>query len=382
MKPKQMMLFAVAVGCGLVAMICAQQVLSGNKPPVQELVKILVARGDIELGVPLDDTNVYFKDWPKDNVLEGSITSKAEFAECASKVRVSANMPILKSYLGAKGQVGVSSLIPKGMSMVTVQVDITQLHGGLLRPNSYVNISAAITRPAVNGRPEVSQVKTVLKRVKVLAVGDKIAGSEQALKDTSSGAKVETVSFVTYPQKAKLLNLAKVISQNRIFFELLGEEDKSEEETRDLDETAFAQRLDELYGNTKSMEPISATKQIANDKPTGSSFSEYLKNQPVAPEVVELGKKPLKPTWRIEIYNGNNKTVQEHELTDEELPNDSTAESASGGGQWTSPFMKFFSRKRTSKPIVQDTQSDSTDEDAPELPSEKSASTNVDTMRK
>ena len=381
MKPKQMMLFAIAVGCGLVAMICAQQVLSGNKAPEQEMVKILVARTDIDLGVPLDESNVGFRDWPKSNMLEGSITTKEEYAGHASKVRVAANQPVLLNYLGPNGQVGVSSMIPKGMTMVTVQVDITQLHGGLLRPGSYVNITAAITKPMGNGRPDVTSVKSVLKCVKVLAVGSTIAGSEQAQKDSSGGAKVETVSLVTYPQKARLLQLAKALSNNRICFELLGEEDKSQDDLQDLDESSFKQHLADLQGTPKEELP-EPTKVATADKPTGSSFSEYLKKQPVAPEVVELGRQPLKPTWRIEIYSGEKKTVQEHELPDDPTQTKVTTEvGPSASSQWTSPFMKFFTRKRSSKAAVQDTQNGSPDEDVTEKPTEKSASNDTDTLR-
>ena len=73
MKSKQLMLFAVAICCGLVAMIGAQQILSGNKPVEQEMVRILVAKADIGPGVPLNESNVGFKNWPKDNVLDLSL---------------------------------------------------------------------------------------------------------------------------------------------------------------------------------------------------------------------------------------------------------------------------------------------------------------------
>ena len=131
MKPKQMMLFAVAIGCGLVAMLGAQQILSGNKPVEQEMVKILVARMDIDPGVPLDKSNVGFTEWPKEKIPEGAITKEEEFAEHALKIRVSPNMPVLIPYLGPKGVVGVGSMIPAGMNLVTLPVDLTQTHSGL-----------------------------------------------------------------------------------------------------------------------------------------------------------------------------------------------------------------------------------------------------------
>ena len=103
MKPKQMMLFAVAIGCGLVAMLGAQQILSGNKSDEPEKVKILVAKTDIDPGIPLDKMNVGFKEWPKDSIPEGAITKEEEFADHALRHRVSASFPILLAELGPKG---------------------------------------------------------------------------------------------------------------------------------------------------------------------------------------------------------------------------------------------------------------------------------------
>ena len=66
MKSKSLMLLAVAAGCGLIAMLGVQQMLSGGKQPVQPKIRILVAKVDIDPGMPLDKTNVGFKEWPKD----------------------------------------------------------------------------------------------------------------------------------------------------------------------------------------------------------------------------------------------------------------------------------------------------------------------------
>ncbi len=374
MKPKQMMLFAVAIGCGLVAMIGAQQILSGNRPPEQEMVKILVAKLDIDPGIPLDDSNVGFREWPKENAPEGCITRKEEFAEHALKIRVSPNMPVLLPYLGPKGQVGISSMIPKGMTLVTLPVDSTQTHSGLLRAGSYVTVSCVVDRPGREGRV-ASSIKTVLKRVKVIAVGDKIAGTDVATKEANA-VKVENISFVTYPRQAMLLNLAKVVSNGRMQFAMLGEEDKSVDDTQDLDEASLAKRTNELFGDKGSElleNPLNIAKPepVSKVRPTGSSFSEYLKQQPVAPQVAELGKNPSRPTWRVEIYSGSKKEVHEHELPEE--PVAAPTKSPDVSEQWTAPLMKFFSRKRSSKQEIQETQSTPADDMRTDRPSEKSA---------
>lgn len=387
MKPKQMMLFAVAIGCGLVAMVGAQQVLSGNKPAEQEIVKILVAKTDIDPGVPLDKMNVGFREWPKNNVPEGAITSEEEFAEHALRIRVSFNMPILAAYLGPKGAAGVSSMIPDGMQLVTLPVDSTMTHSGLLRPGSFVAITCAIDRPDRNGR-ETYSIKTVLKRVKVIAVGDRIAGTEVATKEATP-VKVENISFVTFPRQAKLLNLAKVVSKGRMQFALLGQEDKSAEDDKDLAEDDLAQRSAELFGdkNIDQVEKLLAnpTMPVAQPqqkpKPTGSSFSEYLKQQPVPAEVADLGKRPSRATWVIEIYNGDKK--ERHELELPEEPVEAPPEQPPATSDvWTTPLMQFFSRKRPAKPAIQESEVKSDEDLRPELTNDKSAAGTTKTTRR
>ncbi|WP_157605103.1 Flp pilus assembly protein CpaB [Schlesneria paludicola] len=381
MKSKQMMLFAVAIGCGLVAMIGAQAILSGNKAPEQEMIKILVALKDMDPGTPLDETNVGFKEWPRENAPEGSITTKEEFAGHAIKIRVSPAMPVLIPYLGPKGQVGVASMIPKGMTLVSLPVDSTQTHSGLLRAGSYVSVSCAISRRLRDGQ-ESTSIKTVLKRVKVIAVGDKVAGNDVATKDPNA-VKVENISFVTYPRQAKLLHLAKVVSAGRLQFALLGEEDIASEDEQDLDETMLAQRSRELENASDIPDEnstISKTKTPPKERPIGSSFSEYLKQQPVAPEVAQLGKNPSRPVWRVEIYNGDKKEIYEHDLPDGHQPV-APATNPTIGDQWASPLMKFFSRKRTPKSEIQETEATPA-RNTPKSPSrDTSAAVPTDAMR-
>lgn len=387
MKPKQMMLFAVAIGCGLVAMLGAQQILSGNKPVEQEMVKILVAKVDIDPGVPLDKANVAFTEWPKEKIPEGAITKEEEFAEHALKIRVSPNMPVLIPYLGPKGVVGVGSLIPKGMNLVSLPVDLTQTHSGLLRPGSYVTISCAIDRPGRDGKPS-TKIKTVLKRVKVIAVGDWLAGTERATKETTS-TKAENISFITYPRQAMLLYLAKQVSNGKMHYAMLGEADTSTDDTQDLDEDAFAQRSSELFGD-KTPEPVDnivntpapvlapAVAPTVQQRPTGSSFAEYLKEQPVPPAVVELGKRPSKSTWRIEIFNGDKKEIQELELPEEGI--EAPVEFPTSTELWTAPLMQFFSRKRM-RPAIQESEAKPPEEVRTDSTSDKSATGPVETTR-
>ena len=57
MKTKSMVLLAMALGCGLVAMLGVQQILSGEQK-VKDTVPVLVAKQEIGAGVKLDPAQV------------------------------------------------------------------------------------------------------------------------------------------------------------------------------------------------------------------------------------------------------------------------------------------------------------------------------------
>ncbi len=105
MKNKSLMLLMVAAGCGLVAMIGVQQIMSTGETAPK--TRILVARTEIDAGTQLDKTNVGFKEWPAEALPEGAIQTEEEFLERALKHRVGPGQPILLTELGNKGEYGM-----------------------------------------------------------------------------------------------------------------------------------------------------------------------------------------------------------------------------------------------------------------------------------
>jgi pilus assembly protein CpaB len=78
MKIKSVLLLAVALGCGLVAMLGVQQALSGNKEDDGGVTRVLVATTEINPGTRLDETNSIFKEWPANAIPQGAVTSSEE----------------------------------------------------------------------------------------------------------------------------------------------------------------------------------------------------------------------------------------------------------------------------------------------------------------
>jgi pilus assembly protein CpaB len=349
MKNKSLLLLLVAAGCGLVAMLGVQQLLSGGKSTPK--ARILVAKTDIEAGVELDKTNVGFKEWPADAIPEGAVQTEDQFAERALKHRAIPGQPILTTELGEKGEFGLHMQIPTSMRVVTVPVTATMTHSGLLRPGNFVDVSAVIETNIKGGGKRV-EVKPVLQCIQVFAVGSQIVGSEGS-KDPKA-ADVKNVSFLVYPLQAQLMQLANKQSNGGLQFALRSSSDKNLVNARDLNDESLNMLSNSLMGQKD--EPVRTTETKIDETPSPkvvkakpkSAFRNYL-----APETAEamtsVGKQAVRRTWKIEIFQGDQREVKEIDW-----PEESSAETKSTSGNsakpWSNPLLKLFHRSPKEEP--------------------------------
>lgn len=363
MKSKSMVLLAVAAGCGLVAMLGVQQMLSSGKSRDAK-VRILISKVDIDAGVKLDKTNVGFKEWPKDSVPEGAIFKEDEYAERALKNGVGPGQPIIRTGLGEKGKFGTALQIPDGMQVVSVSVNQQMTHSGLLKPGDYVDITAAIEyMSAKTGGGKRTEVKKVLQCVKIFAVGDKVIGAEEQVDPKAKGPKeVKVVSFLVYPLQAQLLMLADKKSKGNLQLALRSATDKNVSDARDLTEQALTMLSKDLMMEPEELEAPAPSEAPVN-RPRPSSITNSVKKSTV-PAVTATGDQASRRrTWKIEVFNGDKREVQELDW-----PEEATASAAPVGNDpskgWSDPLMKFFSgrpkQEETKPETKQDPQLDST----------------------
>ncbi|MFQ5734052.1 MAG: Flp pilus assembly protein CpaB, partial [Planctomycetaceae bacterium] len=158
MKMKSVVLLVVALGCGLVAMLGVQQVMSSSpevEPKPVDEVKVLVATQRIEPFSSMDDSNTGFKTIPKSVVPEGAVLSRSEYADKKLRYGASKGDIITAEKLIDKNY-SASNEIPPGMRVVTVKVNQTKIHSGLLRPGD--NVDVVLTYKAVKtGRRPVQR---------------------------------------------------------------------------------------------------------------------------------------------------------------------------------------------------------------------------------
>src|SRR5262245_28802628 len=203
MKTKSMVLLAMALGCGLVAMLGVQQILSGEHKP-KDTVPVLVATQEIPAGVPIDPSVVTFEEFARETVPPGAVTDAGQFEDRSLKVRAFPGDVILQAKLGEKGVHGASTSIRKGHRVVTVPVNMTTVHSGMIRPGDRVDVlvTYAIRRP---GQPDLQRTKTVLEYIEVFAI-DRLREGEGS--SSEKGAKAENLSVLVTPEQAHVLMLA------------------------------------------------------------------------------------------------------------------------------------------------------------------------------
>ncbi|HEY2253437.1 MAG TPA: Flp pilus assembly protein CpaB [Planctomycetaceae bacterium] len=295
MKTKSMVLLAMALGCGLVAMLGVQQILSGEQKP-KDTVPVLVAKQEIGAGVKLDPAQVAFEEWPRENVPLGAVTELAQYEDRACKVRTYPGDVILQAKLGEKGEYGASTTIPKGMRVATVPVNMTTVNSGMIRPGDRIDVLCTYTykRP---GTQEASRTKTVLEYIEVFAIDRNREGEGN---DSNKGAKAENLSVLVTPEQAHILMLAA--SKGKLQMSLRNSEDRGESQVGVVDDKIFDELATSMGVDKEEQKP----KPAEPKKSPEPEFKQFLQAASPAPVKVE----PTEEVWAIDIYEGDKKRVE------------------------------------------------------------------------
>ncbi|MEZ6044395.1 MAG: Flp pilus assembly protein CpaB [Planctomycetaceae bacterium] len=114
---------------------------------------MLVAIEAIGPGTMLTEANTEFREIPLDAIPAGAVTRPEQYQERAILSRAVPNEPIMEAKLGARGVSGASTEIPKGMRVVSVKVNQTTTHSGLMLPGDRVDVLLTFqSRSTSNGR--------------------------------------------------------------------------------------------------------------------------------------------------------------------------------------------------------------------------------------
>lgn len=315
MKPKTLVLMAVAVGCGLVAMLGIQQAMQGGQTHASPKIRVLVAKTDIQPGVELTEENVQFAEMAPEAVPEDAVTTREQFEERALTYGVVAQDIIRTSKLGNKGEFTQSTQIKPGMRVISISVNDTHTLSGLLRPGDRVDLLVTYQSRSARGTM-TSKTKTLLEYVEVFATDDRTISDGARNSET----KAKIVSLLVTPEQVNYIKLAE--SKGELALSWRNPDDDKTVEIADID----SQLLEELEGvvpggEANARQSLYGTGPALADGesvPEPGNVNKFLEEQEGNDTSSEVKPTPPAPaTWSVEIYAGKDASQTEFELPEE-----------------------------------------------------------------
>jgi len=247
--------------------------------------------------------------------------------------------------LGEKEQFGTSLDIPQGMRLVTVPVNATMIHSGIMKPGDRVDLVLTY-EIARRGAGRQFLTKTILQYIQVYALGDLRLGSE-ALETSAPVKDVKNVSLLVTQKQAELVKFAERLGTLHLTLRSVLDKDAVSTEVTDA-ETLQSLKADiaEAEQRPEATAPPPQPAAPADDKDEKPTFAEFVQAEPAPPLQVAAVPEPPKSTWKMEIYEGQDKKTYELELPTDPAESAATAPTAGTSGTWTSPLLNWLSGQR------------------------------------
>jgi pilus assembly protein CpaB len=258
MRPKSLLLLALALGCGLVASIGISQVMdrNGNSHAKLETTSIYVARHNINVGDAIDEKMVSLEEWPKGKVPHGAISSLEALQGRRPRAAIIEGEPILEGKLLEKGQMADPiRAIAKGMRLYTIKVDAQKSAAGLLGPGDRVDVQLFVHKDQRNGI-DTAKSKIILQNIRVFAVDSTVQRSADGSEDHGVA---KTISLLLKPEQASKLALAAQIGDISLI-----PRNPDDETTASWSETTVDDLLGDGEANSRAKEQGPAKDQSNN----------------------------------------------------------------------------------------------------------------------
>ena len=219
MKPKNLILIAVAVVCGLVAAFLTARLTAGQSKPPVDMVDVPVAARNIPMGtkIPPKDVEQFFvlKKFPRENVPPTALQTLEEFHDKRTMRPIKEGQLVDSSDVNAKGFIDP----PAGMMLMSTPISLDAAASGFAIPGYHVCVIATkksqkknmeIVFPlfldvlvlAVNTDPSAPQVQGAGKS------GGEGGNANKGGGEAAGFQQVSMISFAVTPQQSILLTMA------------------------------------------------------------------------------------------------------------------------------------------------------------------------------
>jgi pilus assembly protein CpaB len=209
---------AVAIGAGLTAGFIALKLVNQRPEPVRvvenspraETAEVLVAARDIAMGNRVQDGDLRWATWPKDN-LPDHLLLKSEKPDAAAqmngsiaRVGVLAGEPVRAERMMKADRGFMSVILSPGMRAIAIEVKAQSTAGGFILPNDHVDV--ILTRQAKAGAGQDSVIaETILTNVRVLAIDQTITEKD----NQPAVIARETATLELSPKQAEMMAAAQ-----------------------------------------------------------------------------------------------------------------------------------------------------------------------------
>ena len=226
MKLSRVAVLGVAAAAGLIAMVLALNLTAPtpaqNPEPSKQAdlntEKVLVATADVPMGKTINDSELAWRDWPKDSVSPlfvtgGTLDAKASVVSAIARAKFYAGEPISTAKLIHSDRGFLSAILPEGKRAVALKIAADTSAGGFILPNDHVDVimTRHVDPGSSNGGPEYL-TETILNNVRVLAIDqtiEKVANKDGKSTDTVVG---QTATLELTPQQAQIVTVAQQMS--------------------------------------------------------------------------------------------------------------------------------------------------------------------------
>jgi pilus assembly protein CpaB len=242
MKAARILVLGIALAAGGAAAFLVSndepKPVAAPAPVVQQLptVDVLIAKGDIGMGVAVSADNFTWQAWPEATTGDSYVTRKArpnaieEFAGAITRATFTAGEPIREAKLiKANGAAGfMAAILPSGMRAVSTEISPETGAGGFILPNDRVDVILS-RRAQGEGRGSASpSSETILTNVRVLAIDQTV--------EEKNGQRVvvgKTATLEMSPRQAETLAQSRQLGSLSLALRSLLDASKPEEERED-----------------------------------------------------------------------------------------------------------------------------------------------------
>jgi pilus assembly protein CpaB len=227
MNRKTMSVLAVALTCGVGAMVASSRMMAGPAaPPPVEMVEILVAARDLNTEETLKPDMFKKAAVPKETAPAGSFLEAKEVEDRWVQIRILEGEAIVERKLAPRGTpTGLVARIPRGKRAFALNVNEQSGVSGFILPDHHVDVIQV--RPAVapggpgGGGSEGPLGETVLEDLLVLASGTTFVSP------TDRSIQSKTVTLAVTPAEAETLTAAQSRGQLSLALRGLNDHDRA-----------------------------------------------------------------------------------------------------------------------------------------------------------